>query len=179
MRKFCVIAIALMLLGIAPLVAANHPTVIAIPRIVPQTGGNNGGALASTVVLAEIDPNFNGFQTGGVPCFNCVPSGLSTTVGLGVPLSWASAGSAMAIELMVDINTFSGTGNFIYSIRKGGNDQNGQVVAHGNVAASVYPANWMAYFPDIVMPPAGRYTINGIFDAGGAVTAVSAPLVTQ
>src|SRR5579871_600286 len=127
MRKFCVIALALMLLGIAPLAAADHPSLIAIPRIVPSAGGNNGGALVTAVVMTQVDPQFNSFLPGGVPCFNCVTSGLMTTVGLGIPLTWASAGSSMAIELIVDVNTYSGVGNFIYSIRQGSNDANGKV----------------------------------------------------
>lgn len=181
MRNIYVVAIALVLLGLTPLVAADHPTVVSVPRSIPATGGSNGGAQATMVVLTDIDPNFNSFLPGGVPCFNCVTSGLSSTVGLGIPFTWATAGSSMAIELMVDVATFSGTGQFAYSIRQGSRDMKGPVVSHGSINASVYPANWMAYFPSIVMPPAGTYTMDGMFVAGtsSAATVVSAPLITQ
>lgn len=178
MRKGYMIAIALILLGVAPLLAASKPTVISIPRVVPAIGGESAGAIATQISVAQVDPNFSGF-VNGVPCFNCVPTSGIVNLGVGLPLTWVTHSSSMAFVLIVDVYSYSGVANFIYSIREGERSQTGKVVARGNVLASVYPASWAAYFPGTIPATPGRYTLVGEFDAGGAVSAVTAPLIIQ
>jgi len=178
MRNVYMIAIALILLGMTPLLAEN-PSLAAIPRQVPAVGGETQGALATAITAALPDPNFTGFGGNGVPCFNCVPTSAVTNVGLSVPLTWVTRGSSITFVLAVDVYSFSGVGNFIYSIREGERSQNGKEVARGNVAAGVYPANWLAYFPGTAPGNPGRYTLLGEFDAGGAVSVVTTPLIVQ
>jgi hypothetical protein len=178
MKKVYMIAIALVVLGVAPLLAAG-PTVVAIPRAVPATGGDTTGALATMIMVGLTDPDFNDFASGGVPCFNCAPTGLTGDVGLAIPLTWVTAGSSVSYVLAVDVYSYTGGGNFIYSIREGERTQEGKEIARGNVAASIYPANWLAYFPTTAPLKPGRYTLLGEFDANGATSAVSGPLVVQ
>jgi hypothetical protein len=177
MRRVCIVVAALVLAGVAPLIAAENAYVVSTPRLVPASGGQAAGALATAIIASVPDPNFKGFGGPGVPCFNCVPTSGTTNVGLPVPLAWLSAGSSIVIVLNVDIATYSGTGAFIFSLRQG--SRTGKVVARGQVTTSVYPSQWMAYFPSTAPITPGQYTLDGIFDAGGATSTVNTPIIIQ
>src|ERR1017187_1390394 len=70
MRSVCISTVAVVLLGVGPLLAANNATLIGLPRpiSVPNTVPDtvNEGFLATSVLAGVTDPQ------GIVPCFNCV-----------------------------------------------------------------------------------------------------------
>jgi hypothetical protein len=171
MRVLYAVALLTVLLWSPALSAADSSGVFSTPRVVPDGGGQAGGALTTLVTLGLNDP--------AMPCFNCVFGASQTNLGLTLPLTWVNGGTRVTVSVLVDNLNYTGPALFVYAIRQGGRDQMGQIVQRGQTPASVFPSTWVAWFRVDLLTTPGRYTLEGAFSAGGATSAVTVPLVIQ
>lgn len=170
MRKMIIVAVAVVLLGIVPLLAADSPTVLAInsPDTVPET--LNLGFFTNIVTIGHQEP-------GVLPCFNCVNGAGQTNLGLAVPLTVVHQGTAQNITVTGQNVSYDGPCTFSYSIRA---TIDSPPIQSGSVSGSCYPAIWLAYFPMTVPNAPGRYILQGEIDTRGAKSVVMAGmLITQ
>jgi hypothetical protein len=170
MQKACVVAVAVVLLGMAPLLAADSATVVSIPRpdIAAQPGLPN--FVASSITVGQTDP----FQA--VPCFNCVPGAGVVTLGLSAPRSVVTTGSVLTFALTGEDLGYSGGCTFTYSLST---SLTGPPVQSGSVPYLCYPAIWVASFPTTAPSTPGRYVLKGAIytESGTAKSVVTSTLI--
>lgn len=159
MRRACLITIAIALLGIAPLLAANA-TIVGVPHSgsVPSAvpGTVSEGFLATAVIAGITDPEEI------VPCFNCVSGPDIQTVLIALPLGAVYSGQNITVVVFGDNLFYGGNAAFTYSIKA---NPTVAPVSTGTVGGNVYPGIWLAQFP-ITAPAPGAYILEGEISTG-------------
>jgi len=158
MRSICVSAVAIVVLSLGPLLAADSASLKSFPHPAAVSKSETLGFFATMVTA--------GFQDYAVPlpCFNCVAGASVVTVGLAAPLGAVDSGTALTISLSGDNLSYDGQASFQYNLVSGGT-----TVMTGSVAAPVTPGIWLAQFP-INAPAPGRYLLQGIIWTGANLT---------
>lgn len=167
MRKVCLAAVAVVLLGICPLLASEGATLTAVlvpGGVSPET--LNLGFFASIVTLGHQDP--------ALPCFNCVNGATQISLGLAAPISVIHQGTAVNVSVTGQDVAYSGTCTFTYNIRV---SSTSTPIQTGSVSGSCYPSVWLATFPTTIPNAPGRYLLQGEISTNGSKTQVQAPLV--
>jgi hypothetical protein len=160
MRSVCTITVAVCLLALSPLLAADKASIIgvphpaSVPNVAPDTA--NEGFLATAVVAGFTDPE------GLVPCFNCVGGLDIQTLLLALPLAAVTTGHAITIVVTGDDLFYGGMASFAFSIKA--NPTVAPVLA-GSVSGTVAPGIWAAQFP-ITAPAPGQYILEGVISTG-------------
>jgi hypothetical protein len=174
MRSVCISTVAVVLLGVGPLLAANNATLIGLPRpiSVPNTVPDtvNEGFLATSVLAGVTDPQ------GIVPCFNCVTGPDIQTLLIALPLSAVFEGQAVTIMVTGDDLFYGGPAAFTFNIKA---NPTVAPVLTGTVSGTVSPGIWFAEFP-IAAPARGSYILEGVISTGQNLskhTRVSAHLI--
>jgi hypothetical protein len=167
MRNVTILAVALLFLGIVPVLAADSPTVISIPNpdTVPAT--LDLGFFANIVTVGHQDPNV-------LPCFNCVSGASQVNLGIAVPLSVVHQGTAQNITVTGQNVSYSGPCTFSFAIRA---SVTSAPILTGSTAGSCYPAVWAAWFPVTIPNAPGRYLLQGEIQTRGAKTVIMAGLL--
>ena len=161
MRKVVTIAVAVLLLGLVPLLAANDAKIIGVPHSTPP-GTNiepatvNVGFLATSVLIGQTDPE------GVVPCFNCVFGPDIQTLLIALPLGAVRSGSSVTVMVLGDDLFYGGNASFTYSIKA---NPTVAPISTGSVSGTVSPGIWFAEFP-ISAPAPGWYVLEGDIATG-------------
>ena len=170
MRRLAIAAVATVALGIAPLLAADSPTVLSLPTprsgVTPYTA--NLGFFTGIVTMGPQDPN------SALPCFNCVNGASVENLGLGLPLTVVSQGAAMTVTVVGQDVSYDGPCTFSFMIRS---SPSSPPIQAGSVSGSCYPGVWIAYFPITVSGPTGGYLLQGVIKTRGPWSAVQAGLL--
>jgi hypothetical protein len=160
MRKGCIITVAVLLLGIVPLLAANNATIVGVPHTITVPGVTSQtvseGFLATSVLLGITDPE------GIVPCFNCVSGPDIQTLLIALPLAAVTEGQSVSIVLTGDDLFYGGNADFTFNIKA---NPTVAPVLTGSVSGEVSPGIWYAKFP-ISAPAPGEYLLEGTISTG-------------
>ena len=172
MRSVCIITVAVVLLGLGPLLAADNPTLIGVPRPAPATVPDtvNVGFLATAVLAGQTDPQ------GIVPCFDCVTGPDLQTLLIALPLAAVTEGGKVTIMVIGDDLFYGGTAAFTFNIRA--NPTVAPILTE-TYSVTVSPGIWLVYFP-ITAPAPGQYILQGEISTGESLhqhSQVSAPLL--
>lgn len=174
MRSVCIITVAVVLLGLGPLLAANNASLISVPHPpnVPSAvpGTVNEGFLATSVLATITDPQ------GILPCFDCVSGPDVQTLLIALPLAAVIEGHAVTIIVTGDDLFYGGTAAFTFNIRA--NPTVAPILTE-TVSGTVSPGIWLAQFP-ITVPAPGQYILQGEISTGENLhqhTQVSASLL--
>lgn len=168
MRNVCMIAVAVVLMGITPLLAADA-AVVSVPRAAVHAQAGLPDFIANSITVAPQDPNF------AVPCFNCIPGSGISTLGIGAPTSVIPAGTAVVFVVTGDDPSYSGDCSFAYALST---SLSGPPVQQGSVPTSCYASIWLAYFPTTVPTTPGRYFLKGAIYTGSGGTIGHQSVVT-
>jgi hypothetical protein len=172
MRSACINTVAVVLMSVGTLLAANNATIIGVPRPSPATVPDtvNVGFLATGVLAGVTDPE------GIIPCFNCVGGVDIQTLLLALPLAAVTEGGNVTIMVLGDDLFYGGNASFTFNIRA---NLSVAPVLTGTVSGTVSPGIWFAQFP-ITAPVHGNYVLEGIISTGANLhqhTRVTAPLL--
>jgi hypothetical protein len=160
MRSVCTIVVAVFLLGVGPLLAANNATIVGLPHstnapaVAPDSV--NVGFLTTSVLAGITDPQ------GIVPCFNCVSGPDIQTLLIALPLGAVFEGSSITIMVTGDDLFYGGNAAFTYSIKA---NPTVAPILTGTVSGTVSPGIWFAQFP-ITAPATGYYILEGDIATG-------------
>jgi hypothetical protein len=174
MRKVCIFTVAVFLLGIGPLLAANNASLVglahpaSVPNVAPDTVSE--GFLATTVLLGITDPE------GIVPCFNCVSGPDIQTLLIALPLAAVSEGQSVTVVITGDDLFYSGNADFTFNIKA---NPTVAPILTGTVSGDTYAGIWYAKFP-ITAPAPGEYILEGVISTGetlGQHTTVSTKII--
>jgi hypothetical protein len=174
MRSVCTIIVAVVLLAVSPVFAAEKATVVGVgfpagtPAITPET--INVGFLATGVLAGQTDPEHV------VPCFNCVSGPDIQTLLIALPLGAVFSGSSTTIIVTGDDLFYGGLASFSFSIKA--NPTVAPIMTE-SVEADVTPGIWLAQFP-ITAPAPGYYILEGQIATGEGlkqVTSVSSHIL--
>ncbi len=160
MRSVCTIVLAVFLLSLGPLLAADHATVIGVPHspnipaMTPET--LNVGFIATGVLAGLTDPDLI------VPCFNCVHGPDIQTLLIALPLGAVFEGSSITIIVTGDDLFYGGTASFTFNIKA---NPSVAPIMTGSVSGTFEPGIWMAQFP-ITAPAPGYYILEGVIATG-------------
>ena len=170
MRKLYIIALAVVLLGIAPLFAASDDAAVsAVPRPFVATAATTPGIIANSITIGKQD-------TGALPCFACVNGATIANLGLAVPLSSVPEGASLTVVVTADDVDYSGPCTFSYAIRV---TTTSKPILTGSLPpADCYPAIWYAYFPITVPPASGSYILEGAV-LGAKTSQINASLTIE
>lgn len=152
--------VAVVLLGLSPLLAANNAKVVGIPHPgnVPAVSPDsvNVGFMATAVLMGQTDPE------GIVPCFNCVSGPDIQTLLIALPLAAVHSGEAITIMVNGDDLFYGGNAAFTYAIKA---NPTVAPVSTESVSGTVSPGIWYAEFP-ISAPAPGAYILEGDIATG-------------
>jgi hypothetical protein len=174
MRNVFTNTVAVLCLGLSPLLAASSAKLTSFPRPVtshpatPNTASE--GFIATAVLAGETDPE------DIVPCFICVTGADIETIGFALPLAAVPEGAAITISVTGDDLFYGGDASFSYSIKA---NPSVAPVSTGSVSGTVSPSIWLAQFP-ITAPAAGHYILQGDIATGEGLshhTTVTASLI--
>lgn len=159
MRNFCTITVAVVLLGLSPLLAANNARLVGIPlpaasNVAPNTV--NEGFIATAVLAGMTDPQ------GIIPCFNCVTGPDIQTLLIALPLGAVFEGQSITIMVNGHDLFYGGNAAFTFSIKA---NPTVAPVLTGTVSGVVSPGIWFAQFP-ITAPAKGHYILEGDIATG-------------
>src|SRR5579862_3249522 len=102
MRKLSIIAVAVSILCVAPMLSAAERTSLhAYPRPFVPTASTTPGIIVNTVTIGVADP-------GVLPCWNCVAGASTVALGLAGPLSLVPTNTALEIVLTADDVAYTG-----------------------------------------------------------------------
>jgi hypothetical protein len=174
MRKLSIIAVAVSILCVAPMLsAAEHTSLHSSPRPFVPTTATSPGIIVNSITIGEPDGQGQGLV---LPCWNCVSGASVASLGLAGPLSLVPTGSALRVVLTADDVAFSGAVTFTYAIRT---STTAPPIQTGNFSADVYPSLWWGYF-DITTPSTpGRYLLQGTIIQGNAVSVANTSLLVE
>jgi len=160
MRSICTIVVAVFLLGVGPLLAADSASVIGVPHSIgsPAIAPDlvNVGFIATGVLAGQTDPE------GIVPCFNCVGGPDIQTLLIALPLGAIFEGSSTTIIVTGDDLFYGGLASFSFSIKA---NPTVAPILTGSVSGDVTPGIWLAQFP-ITAPASGYYLLEGDIATG-------------
>ena len=159
MRSVCISTVAVVLLGLGPLLAADSARVISVPHPGSVPKSETLGFFATNVMTGFQD------RAGVVPCFECVSGSDTVTMGVAAPVAAVESGSPLTIVLTGDDLSYEGNGSFQFNLISGGTT----VMTGSTGTISVYPSIWLAQFP-INAPAPGRYVLEGIIWTGASLT---------
>jgi len=164
MRNVCTITVAVVLLGLSPLLAANNAKLVGIPlpaapNVAPNTV--NEGFIATAVLAGMTDPQ------GIIPCFNCVTGPDIQTLLIALPLGAVFEGQSITIMVNGHDLFYGGNAAFTFSIKA---NPTVAPTMTGTVSCilpicSVSPGIWFAQFP-ITAPAKGHYILEGDIATG-------------
>jgi hypothetical protein len=160
MRSVFIFTVAVVLLSLSPLMAADSASLLAIPRPGSLPSTENLGFFATSITAGYQDP------TGILPCWNCVPGAGTANVGMAAPLVGVESGSRLTIIMTGDDLSDSGQARFEVSLNSGG-----KTVWTDSVTGPVYPAIWLSVF-SLTAPAAGRYEVQGAIRTGKTSSSV-------
>ena len=174
MRSVCISTVAVVLLGLGPLLAADNPTLIGIPRPAPATVPDtvNVGFLTTAVLAGQTDPQVPPI----VPCFDCVTGPDLQTLLIALPLGAVTEGGKVTIIVTGDDLFYGGNASFTFNIRA---NPSVAPVLTGTVSGTISPNIYFAEFP-ITAPAHGDYILEGIVSTGQNLhqhSRVTAPLL--
>ena len=174
MRSVCIITVAVVLLGLGPLLAADNPTLIGVPRPAPATVPDtvNVGFLTTAVLAGQTDPQVPPI----VPCFDCVTGPDLQTLLIALPLAAVTEGGKVTIMVIGDDLFYGGNASFTFNITA---NPSVAPVLTGTVSGTISPGIWFAEFP-ITAPAHGNYILEGIVSTGQNLhqhSRVTAPLL--
>jgi hypothetical protein len=160
MRSFCISTLAVVLLGLGPLLAADSPKITAIAQPLNLPASANLGFFATSVMTGQQDPD------AVLPCFDCVTGEDIGSLGVAIPHAAVTTGSALTIVLTGDDISYDGDCSFTVSLISGG------VTAWTSTASgSCYPAVWLAEFPvTSTALSVGHYELMGVINTGHNLT---------
>ena len=158
MRTICTITVAVLLLGLSPLLAASNASLVGVPRTAPAAIPDTVslGFLATAVLAGGTDPQ------GVVPCFNCVSGPDIQTLLIALPLAAVYSNQPITIMVTGDDLFYGGNAAFTYSIKA---NPTVAPVMTGTVSGTVSPGIWFAEFP-INAPAPGMYILQGDIATG-------------
>jgi len=151
------LAVAVMLLGISPLLAADHAVAVSIPRAAVPAQAGLPDFIASSITVGPTDPN------QAVPCFNCISGSGVSTLGIAAPASVVTAGGQVTFVITGDNVQYTGACTFAYALST---SLSGPPVQQGTVPTGCYPAIWAAWFPTTAPSVPGRYFLKGTIYTG-------------
>jgi len=168
MQKVYVVALAVALLGIAPIFAADA-SLQSIPRpFVPITETTPALLLTTTTIGASDQPP--------LPCWNCVTGASVVSLGIAEPLSVVTGGDSMTVTLTWDDLSYSGKAQFAYAIRS---TLTAPPIQAAALSADIYPSGWWGRFIITVPSVPGAYFLQGSVTWDGVSANISAPLIIQ
>ncbi|HUE20566.1 MAG TPA: hypothetical protein VMQ86_02730 [Bryobacteraceae bacterium] len=170
MRNVCTSTVAVFLLGLCPLLAANKASLISLPHPASAPDSVSDGFLTTAVMTADTDPE------GILPCFNCVSGPDIQTLLIALPLGAVTSGHAITIMVTGDNLNYNANASFTFNIKP--NAMAAPILTE-SVSGDVYPGIWIAQFP-VTAPAPGTYIVEGVISTGANLsqqTKVVGPLV--